>query len=400
MKGFVFFDLDGTLLNGESKVDASTAEAIQTLKNNGYEPFIATGRSPAETRDIMESANIHSGIFMNGQVVLYRDQRVYSSEIPTETVEKFHQMVKDDGYGLTVYNHEQFYLVEASAGARDAYGFIHSNPPALKEDFYKENPINMMLFISLPPAEKKYKVAFQNLDFLRNTPYSVDVISKGNSKAEGIKRFLEHLNQVDAKTFAFGDGPNDIEMLKAVQHPVAMGNALPILKEIAEFITTDNTDNGIINGFLKKMGWIQEPLDLFYNAFSLNLVMVYAYLPFMILPLYTQLVKLDGRLLEAASDLGARPIKSFFTITLPLSKTGIIAGSMLVFVPAVGEFVIPELVGGSENLMIGKVLWQAFFDQNNWPLASAVAVVMVALLVVPIALFQHYENRELEEGSK
>jgi putrescine transport system permease protein potH len=145
---------------------------------------------------------------------------------------------------------------------------------------------------------------------------------------------------------------------------------------------------------------IEKPLDLFYNAFSLNLVMVYAYLPFMILPLYTQLVKLDNRLLEAASDLGAGPIKSFFTITLPLSKTGIIAGSMLVFVPAVGEFVIPELVGGSENLMIGKVLWQAFFDQNNWPLASAVAVVMVALLVVPIALFQHYENRELEEGSK
>ena len=158
--------------------------------------------------------------------------------------------------------------------------------------------------------------------------------------------------------------------------------------------------NGIINNFLLKMQIIEEPLDLFYNAFSLNLVMVYAYLPFMILPLYTQLVKLDNRLLEAASDLGAGPIKSFFTITLPLSKTGIIAGSMLVFVPAVGEFVIPELVGGSENLMIGKVLWQAFFDQNNWPLASAVAVVMVALLVVPIALFQHYENRELEEGSK
>ncbi|WP_301885095.1 ABC transporter permease subunit [Neisseria uirgultaei] len=158
--------------------------------------------------------------------------------------------------------------------------------------------------------------------------------------------------------------------------------------------------NGIVNNMLIKMGIVSEPLDLFYNAFSLNLVMVYAYLPFMILPLYTQLVKLDSRLLEAASDLGAGPVKSFLTITLPLSKTGIIAGSMLVFVPAVGEFVIPELVGGSENLMIGKVLWQAFFDQNNWPLASAVAVVMVALLVVPIALFQHYENRELEEGAK
>lgn len=158
--------------------------------------------------------------------------------------------------------------------------------------------------------------------------------------------------------------------------------------------------NGIINNFLLKYGVISEPLNLFYNSFSLNLVMVYAYLPFMILPLYTQLAKLDGRLLEAASDLGAGPVKAFFSITLPLSKTGIIAGSMLVFVPAVGEYVIPELVGGSENLMIGKVLWQAFFDQNNWPLASAVAVVMVILLVIPIVLFHRYENRELEEGAK
>ena len=158
--------------------------------------------------------------------------------------------------------------------------------------------------------------------------------------------------------------------------------------------------NGIINNYLIKWNIINEPLDLFYNTFSLNLVMVYAYLPFMILPLYTQLVKLDHRLLEAAADLGAHPIKAFFTITLPLSKTGIIAGSMLVFIPAVGEYVIPELVGGPDNLMIGKVLWQAFFDQNNWPLAAAVAVVMVLLLVVPMALFQRYEERELEEGSK
>ncbi|WP_037586523.1 ABC transporter permease subunit [Stenoxybacter acetivorans] len=157
--------------------------------------------------------------------------------------------------------------------------------------------------------------------------------------------------------------------------------------------------NGIINNYLLKWGIIGTPIDMFYNAFSLNLVMVYAYLPFMVLPLYTQLVKLDNRLLEAAADLGAHPIKAFLTITLPLSKTGIIAGSMLVFIPAVGEFVIPELVGGPENLMIGKVLWQAFFDQNNWPLASAVAVIMVLLLVIPIALFHRYETREIEEGA-
>ena len=154
--------------------------------------------------------------------------------------------------------------------------------------------------------------------------------------------------------------------------------------------------NGIINNYLMKWGVISEPLNLFYNTFSLNLVMVYAYLPFMILPLYTQLVKLDHRLLEAAADLGAHPIKAFFQITLPLSKSGIIAGSMLVFIPAVGEYVIPELVGGPDNLMIGKVLWQAFFDQNNWHLAAAVAVLMVILLVVPMAMFQHFEERELE----
>ena len=158
------------------------------------------------------------------------------------------------------------------------------------------------------------------------------------------------------------------------------------------------SSNGIINNALMKWGLINQPLEMFYNSFSLNLVMVYAYLPFMILPLYTQLLKLDHRLLEAASDLGAGPIKSFLTITLPLSKTGIIAGSMLVFIPAVGEFVIPDLVGGSDNLMIGKALWMSFFDLNNWPLASALAVVMVALLVVPIVLFQYYENRDLEEG--
>ena len=108
MKGFVFFDLDGTLLNGESKVDKATAEAIQTLKDNGYEPFIATGRSPAETRDIMESANIHYRNFYEWSSVLYQGERVFSSEIPTETVERFHQMVKEDGYGLTPITTKNF----------------------------------------------------------------------------------------------------------------------------------------------------------------------------------------------------------------------------------------------------------------------------------------------------
>jgi putrescine transport system permease protein len=155
-------------------------------------------------------------------------------------------------------------------------------------------------------------------------------------------------------------------------------------------------ENGLINSFLLGIGLIDEPLQLFHNDFSLYLVMVYAYLPFMILPLFSHLVKMDGRLLEAASDLGAGPIKAFFTITLPLSKNGIIAGSMMVFIPAVGEFVIPELVGGPDTLMIGKVLWNEFFDNNNWPMAAAVATVMVLLLIVPIAFLHRFETRQLE----
>lgn len=155
--------------------------------------------------------------------------------------------------------------------------------------------------------------------------------------------------------------------------------------------------NGIINTYLLKWGFISNPMDMFYNNISLILVMVYAYLPFMILPLYTQLVKLDKRYLEAAADLGAGPIKTFWSITLPLSKAGIISGSMLVFIPAIGEFVIPELVGGTENQMIGKVLWTTFFNGNNWPLASALAVIMVMLLVIPITLYQRFENREIEK---
>ncbi len=159
--------------------------------------------------------------------------------------------------------------------------------------------------------------------------------------------------------------------------------------------------NGTINQFLIQTGIIKEPLELFYNSFSLNLVMVYTYLPFMILPLYTNLVKLDGRLLEAANDLGARPFTTFYSVTLPLSKNGIIAGSMMVFIPAVGEYVIPELVGGPSNLMIGKLLWSTFFENFNWPLASALATVMVIILVIPIALFHRYEaNKALEEEAR
>jgi putrescine transport system permease protein len=157
--------------------------------------------------------------------------------------------------------------------------------------------------------------------------------------------------------------------------------------------------NGLINNFLMAAGIIDEPLHMLHTNVAVYVGIVYSYLPFMILPLYANLVKLDLSLLEAASDLGARPWKTFLTVTLPLTKGGIIAGSMLVFIPAVGEFVIPALLGGPETLMIGKVLWQEFFNNRDWPVASAVATVMLVLLVAPMVLFHRYQSRELEGHS-
>lgn len=151
---------------------------------------------------------------------------------------------------------------------------------------------------------------------------------------------------------------------------------------------------GVLNNVLLFLGVIDEPLSLIHNWFSLYVGIVYTYLPFMILPLYANLAKMDESLLEAASDLGCRPWKTFTSITLPLSFPGIIAGSMLVFIPTVGEYVIPALLGGPDTLMIGPVLWNEFFQNVDWPVASTVAIAMLVLLVIPIAIFQHYQSRE------
>ncbi len=156
------------------------------------------------------------------------------------------------------------------------------------------------------------------------------------------------------------------------------------------------SNNGLLNGFLMSLGLIDEPLQILNTNLAVYIGVVYSYLPFMILPLYANLVKHDPSLLEAASDLGSSTFNSFWKITVPLSKNGIIAGSMLVFIPVVGEFVIPELLGGPETLMIGKVLWQEFFNNRDWPVASALAVVMLAILIVPIILFNRNQAKELE----
>ena len=156
------------------------------------------------------------------------------------------------------------------------------------------------------------------------------------------------------------------------------------------------SNNGLLNGALLGIGLIDEPLQILNTNVAVYIGVVYSYLPFMILPLFANLVKHDQSLLEAASDLGSSTFNSFWKITVPLSKNGIIAGCMLVFIPVVGEFVIPELLGGPETLMIGKVLWQEFFNNRDWPVASALAVVMLAILIVPIILFNRNQAKEME----
>jgi len=146
-------------------------------------------------------------------------------------------------------------------------------------------------------------------------------------------------------------------------------------------------DQGVLNQLLMWLGLTHEPVQMLYTSFSMLVGMTYVYLPFMVLPLYANLVKLDLRLLEAAKDLGATPWKAFWLVTVPLSKPGIVAGFMLVFIPAVGEFVIPSLLGGPENLMVGRVVWDEMFSSNNWPRASALAVSMIALVVLPLSLY-------------
>ena len=155
-------------------------------------------------------------------------------------------------------------------------------------------------------------------------------------------------------------------------------------------------ENGILNQVLRWSGLASDPGTILGTEWAVQLGIVYAYLPFMVLPLYASLEKLDLGLLEAAADLGARPLAAFLTITLPLSLPGIVAGCLLVFIPAVGEFVIPDLLGGTDTLMIGKVLWDEFFTNSDWPLASAVAICLLVLLVGPIVLFQRQQARSLE----
>ena len=155
---------------------------------------------------------------------------------------------------------------------------------------------------------------------------------------------------------------------------------------------------GLLSAGLMKLGLIAQPLEILNTQGAVLIGLTYAYLPFMVLPLYAVLAKADPRLPEAAADLGAGPARVFWTVTLPLARPGLTAGALLCFVPMVGEFIIPDLLGGSDTLMLGRVLWSEFFSNRDWPLASAVAILVLVLVVGPLILFREDEATEREAG--
>ncbi len=185
----------------------------------------------------------------------------------------------------------------------------------------------------------------------------------------------------------------------AVRNVLLLGVILPfwtsLLLRVYAWVGILRND-GLLNKVLLWLGVIKTPLEIYRTDLAVYIGLVYAYLPFFILPLYANLVKMDERLLEAAYDLGAKPWQAFLRVTLPLSTPGVIAGSMLVFIPAVGEFVIPEMLGGANTLMMGRVMWTEFFNNADWPMAAAVTCVMVLLLLAPLALFQYSQIKQLE----
>jgi putrescine transport system permease protein len=156
------------------------------------------------------------------------------------------------------------------------------------------------------------------------------------------------------------------------------------------------SEEGLLNWVLVSLGIVDEPITFLATTRAVYIGIIYSYLPFMVLPLYSSLEKLDDTLIEAAQDLGCTPLQAFWRVTFPLSIPGVIAGSFLVFIPAVGEFVIPDLLGGSDTVMIGKTLWEEFFNNRDWPAASAVAITLLMLLVVPIVVFQNAQAKAQE----
>ncbi|MDR2465668.1 MAG: Cof-type HAD-IIB family hydrolase [Streptococcaceae bacterium] len=247
IKAVCFFDLDGTLLNEKSVLGVDTIQALSQLKANGVLPVIATGRSMKEVKHLVEAGKIDAFLTLNGQYIEVSGEKVYESVFSPEEVEAFIQFVQENRYGVALYNAFEFWGYALTDEMVHAYAVIHAPTPPISQTKHLEKNIHMLLALTeTPDRDVEFYQAFPSFNYFRNSPSSIDITKDGNDKGVGVKRLLEKLNLVDVPTYAFGDGRNDLALLKAVNHPIAMENAIPELKDVAEFVTKSNADGGIV----------------------------------------------------------------------------------------------------------------------------------------------------------
>lgn len=247
IKGLVFIDLDGTLLNSESQVDDDVVEAIKKLKENNYAPIIATGRTLVEIQHILDKIDTQSIISMNGQHGIYNSRVIFNKSMDIDAIKRLKEKVISNGHELSFYNPSKITITGHSEVAKKNYEYLNGKLPPIDGEIYEKEPINMLLILT-ENGDEEYKREFPEFQFVRNTPYAIDVFEKNVSKGEGIKIFIEELNLKGIPTYAFGDGLNDLEMFETVDYPIAMENASPILKEKAAYVTKSNINRGIEHG--------------------------------------------------------------------------------------------------------------------------------------------------------
>lgn len=246
IQALAFFDLDGTLLNENSKITPEITKAISRLKENQVLPIIATGRTIIEIEPIMAASGIDSAIAMNGQFIQVEGQKIYSNEFSIAECKRLYQHVLQQGHELSLYNDQQIWCSNQTETMKKAYERIHTNAPEAEPLFTNKRVINMMLILS-EDGDDYYLQHFPEFTFYRNGPYSIDTVRKGISKGSAVTELIQRLKLSQSPTFAFGDGLNDLALFDACEHKIAMGNAKKELKERSTYITKNNTDGGIVH---------------------------------------------------------------------------------------------------------------------------------------------------------
>ncbi|MGX7030246.1 Cof-type HAD-IIB family hydrolase [Vagococcus zengguangii] len=245
IQALVFFDLDGTLLNDQSQITDDVAQSLKKMRENGIIPFIATGRTNTEITDILKKTGINSFITMNGQYAVFEGQEIINHKISADQAHALHEKANELNHQLAFYKHSGIILASDSTMAQHHYEHLAQPVPPIEVPTFDEDTYNMLLILG-QGHDEIYQKAFPELTFYRNTPYSIDVVTCGHSKGTGVNEMLHYLGLDNVTTFAFGDGPNDLDLLRACDYSIAMGNAIDDLKRIANYITSDHNNGGIV----------------------------------------------------------------------------------------------------------------------------------------------------------